>query len=54
MLPAFVTPDGVVLESVKQIPTPSEEFGTVEETSLGQLCREAAKQAERASTKGKS
>lgn len=51
MRPAFVDHNGVPME--KDIPAPSPEVGAAEPTPLEQLCREAAKQAEKASTKGR-
>jgi hypothetical protein len=53
MIPFFVSPDGVPLSSSEHRETPSE-LGTAEVTPMEQLCRIAAKEAEKASTKGKS
>jgi hypothetical protein len=54
MKPVFISPEGVVLDHSK-IPTPHQETGTTHEPiPLEELTRLATREAEKASTKGKS
>jgi hypothetical protein len=50
MLPAFVSPEGVPLESGKNTPPPSPEVGTVETTSMSDLLKAAETSARKQST----
>jgi len=53
MLPVFITPEGLVLDARKATVTPLPEVPPTEPLDMSELCREAAIEAEKASTKRK-